>query len=420
MNSRRALLLSLAVNALLALAAGLLWHHRAAPPPPPAFAPPQTTAPDPAPAATTPPSPPPAPGPPPPGFHWAQVESGDYRRYIANLRALGCPERLIRDLIVSDLDALYESRRRALRPLRLDPWAGADRRRVANQEHQLARTALTEEQDAVTTELLGYPWQRDAIQQYAEEEIIWVLLGYLPDDKAIQVLGLPERFEQASRDIRQAAEDILLEEDRAALNEVAHRLEAAFAAVLNPAELDELMLRLHLIMSMVGDRHLEAADLTGAQLREVARISSRFTDPIREELIQAREVPEAEQDRRKAAMEAALAQALGPDKAADIQRAGDERFRDVLDFTRQHNLSRQTAIAAYDVRRAAEDEARALRNDAGLDPETRQARLQEVQAATAEAMTRLLGKAPMSIYLEEPGEWLNELGNAGAPEGSDE
>lgn len=43
------------------------------------------------------------------GFHWSQVESADYRTYIANLRAIGCPESTIRDIIVADVRALYRA-----------------------------------------------------------------------------------------------------------------------------------------------------------------------------------------------------------------------------------------------------------------------------------------------------------------------
>jgi RNA polymerase sigma factor (sigma-70 family) len=48
------------------------------------------------------------------GFHWSQVESADYRQYIANLRAIGCPEQTIRDLIIADLNQLFASRMQAI------------------------------------------------------------------------------------------------------------------------------------------------------------------------------------------------------------------------------------------------------------------------------------------------------------------
>src|SRR6266446_3510341 len=34
-----------------------------------------------------------------PPFLWSQIESADYREYIANLRAVGCPEQIIHDII---------------------------------------------------------------------------------------------------------------------------------------------------------------------------------------------------------------------------------------------------------------------------------------------------------------------------------
>ena len=47
-------------------------------------------------------------------FHWSQIESADYRTYIANLRGIGCPEQTIRDLIKADVDNLYATRRQPL------------------------------------------------------------------------------------------------------------------------------------------------------------------------------------------------------------------------------------------------------------------------------------------------------------------
>ncbi|HWV99975.1 MAG TPA: hypothetical protein VNZ64_09810 [Candidatus Acidoferrum sp.] len=44
-------------------------------------------------------------------FQWSQLESSDYRTYIANLRGIGCPQQTIRDLITADVDGLYAVRR---------------------------------------------------------------------------------------------------------------------------------------------------------------------------------------------------------------------------------------------------------------------------------------------------------------------
>jgi hypothetical protein len=47
----------------------------------------------------------------PTAFHWSQLESTNYQSYIANLRAVGCPEQTIRDIIAADLSSLSKSAR---------------------------------------------------------------------------------------------------------------------------------------------------------------------------------------------------------------------------------------------------------------------------------------------------------------------
>lgn len=47
-------------------------------------------------------------------FLWGQVESGDYRVFLANLRAIGCPEPVIRDMIIADINDLFSGRVKAL------------------------------------------------------------------------------------------------------------------------------------------------------------------------------------------------------------------------------------------------------------------------------------------------------------------
>ncbi len=81
---------SLALNA--ALIGLCIWSlaGRSAPRPPPSAVPAQLAAP-----AT------------PVAFRWSQLEAGDYPTYMRNLRAVGCPEETIRDIITADIDSQY-------------------------------------------------------------------------------------------------------------------------------------------------------------------------------------------------------------------------------------------------------------------------------------------------------------------------
>ena len=48
-------------------------------------------------------------------FSWRDVESEDYKNYIANLRVIQCPEETIRDIIIADVNKFYANK---LKPLR--------------------------------------------------------------------------------------------------------------------------------------------------------------------------------------------------------------------------------------------------------------------------------------------------------------
>ena len=45
-----------------------------------------------------------------PALTWDQMETADYKAYIANLRRVGFPEELIREIIIADVNKLYADR----------------------------------------------------------------------------------------------------------------------------------------------------------------------------------------------------------------------------------------------------------------------------------------------------------------------
>ena len=69
-------------------------------------------------------------------FHWGQLETSDYREFIARLRAIGCPEQTIRDLVIADIDKLYAAKVQSLRPMRksLQYWQSEEAELANNQD----------------------------------------------------------------------------------------------------------------------------------------------------------------------------------------------------------------------------------------------------------------------------------------------
>src|SRR6185436_19245811 len=61
-------------------------------------------------------------------FDWQSVESPDYKQYIANLRAIGCPEETIKDIILADVNKLYDQKKKAVRgpAKKFEYWKGGN------------------------------------------------------------------------------------------------------------------------------------------------------------------------------------------------------------------------------------------------------------------------------------------------------
>lgn len=79
-----------------------------------------------------------------PAFRWSQLESSDYRKYIANLRGIGCPEQTIRDIITADVDeAFYVPRREEIK------------REKTTGALELALQELSRQEAALVASLLG-------------------------------------------------------------------------------------------------------------------------------------------------------------------------------------------------------------------------------------------------------------------------
>src|SRR5580704_11898918 len=128
-------------------------------------------------------------------FRWSQLESADYREYIANLRAVGCPERTVKDIILTDVMRLYAQRRGQYfhngRPFNY--WETNDKRKlkqpqIEERDRQLA--AIDKDLPAVLRELLGINYERELNKYFVDADQDDDRLAFLSEDKRAQVLSL--------------------------------------------------------------------------------------------------------------------------------------------------------------------------------------------------------------------------------------
>src|SRR5262245_32545511 len=143
-------------------------------------------------------------------FNWRQLESEDYRTYIERLRAIGCPEQTIRDLIIADIDQMLAPRLRAALPRReeLQFWHPEEEELWNDVDHRggLARQREVDfEKRAVILELLGVDLVAERAKVLGQEDYYGRRLSFLPDKKRSQIRTLIEKYQAQELALREKA-----------------------------------------------------------------------------------------------------------------------------------------------------------------------------------------------------------------------
>ena len=177
-------------------------------------------------------------------FEWRNVESADYATYIQNLRAIGCPEETIRDIVIADVNKLYGSRRAALLTGAKPPefWQTSEplsEEQSSKRSEQLA--ALAREKTETIRSLLGI--DPDTEKRKQEEGFTYTenRLGNLPPQKQDRVSLIREEFNERWQQVQAIADKAGTSPDQvsATLRQLDEERLAKLNQVLTPSELLE-------------------------------------------------------------------------------------------------------------------------------------------------------------------------------------
>jgi hypothetical protein len=130
---------------------------------------------------------------------WQQVESPDYREYIANLRAIGCPEETIRDIINADVNKLYDEKKKLARgaPKKFEYWkAGNPLAGLMGDPESLQKMrALEEEKNAVLRALGIEPDPMSQMLAAAGGNPMDTMFDFLPEAKRTTLMQTMADFQ---------------------------------------------------------------------------------------------------------------------------------------------------------------------------------------------------------------------------------
>lgn len=340
-----------------------------------------------------------------PDFHWSQVQAEDLERYVANLRAIGCPEDSIRDIIRGALvDVFLQRRRELMEPIQKDYWnlivQGMDaiRARTRKEIEQLTKETIDKADVLVSAKRkAGKPNGRHS-----------EIADFLPEDKQRQFVELNDKFDQMQRALsqdRSAKGSERAEKEK----EIQRQRDAAIQTVLTPEELAEYKLRNSRFANVGAE--LVGVEMSADELRALTRTYEQFEaagrSPDRKGAdYQAKLAEQKEAQRQR---DEAVKNLLGEERFADYQRAGDSGYQQIYQVAERYQLPRETVVQADDLRKAAIEAAKQLRQSTGLSNEERLAALQQIQQETRTALNQTLGPRATATYQEHGGDWLHGL-----------
>ncbi|MCU0788896.1 MAG: hypothetical protein MUC91_12070 [Verrucomicrobia bacterium] len=330
-------------------------------------------------------------------FTWEAVESPDYREYIANLRAIGCPEETIRDIIVADVNKLYAAKKRAVRgePKKFEYWkAGNPWMAALDAEALAANRALDEEKLAVLRQLGIEPDLKMQMASLVDPaDALGSMFGFLPEAKQVSVMQL---MQDMQTEMAKSAEDGGF--DAGAMQAAQKRMEAAIKGVLSPEEFREYELRMSMTANTMRSQ-LAGFDPSEQEFLKVYDLRKAFDDEF--SLFGRGDETEAERQRRTEAerqLNEAIKQSLGEARYADYERAQDWTFQQIQQAAKRADLGTTEAVKVYEMKKVAEAEARNLRNNQDLTQQQRLAALEGIQAETERSIKTVLGEKGWQQY----------------------
>jgi hypothetical protein len=345
---------------------------------------------------------------------WRNIESPDYKTYIANLRAIGCPEETIRDIIKADVNKLYAARQQALNspPVskefkfwQKDPTSSDN---TDWEKKNKERQALSKEQQALLNELLGPESPKEPGKTQPGQNYYDTRYAFLPEEKRRQIQEVQQKYSEMEQQIYRNAREVMLPEDEVELKRIRDARKADLAQVLTPQELEDYNLRDAPTANQM--RH-ELGDFnpSEAEFRAIFRIRQGFDeeynrapDPDDKDFWKRREA-----DQRK--IDDQIKAVLGDQRFAEYQMSKDSDYQNLSRIAKRFEVPQENVVALYNLKKSVEDQANQIRLDAKMPNQQRQEDLANLRAAAERTIIQTLGDNGYRAYRRQGAYWIQNI-----------
>jgi hypothetical protein len=322
---------------------------------------------------------------------WMDIESPDTSNYIVNLRAVGCPETTIRDIVVEQVNQRF-ARRRATEILTPDQqWWRSDPDPAVVDAAAAKFRELENQRRARLDSLLGTNWETDT------DLLAWLVSNY--GLTGPQLGDLSPETKRAVYDIATRAQEELRGQNPAEMARVWQDERLELAALLPPGPLNEYLLRYSPTAQRLRDQ-TRGFNLSPDQFESLFEAA----DPILMQPDFYYQGADADARKRQQALEAQyqaeLKAALGDAAYASLQLSQDPLYLSALDAARQSGVPAQAVMPLYEINRATQTELNRIRADPTLADEDKIDALANTRAEAQKSIEQLIGPQAFQRWLQ--------------------
>lgn len=337
-------------------------------------------------------------------FDWQSVESPDYKEYIANLRSIGCPEETIRDIIIADVNKLFEDRKKALKkpekPFKF--WETGMQGMMGGMmdpEAIAAQQALAAEKKALMRQLLGIDYE-EKVNVMAAFNPFERMLDFLPSGKQNQIMEIYQQMQ--AKQVEAFKGGTPDEVDMKKMQEAQKDLEKQIAGILTPEEFEKYQLTLSQT-AMVMRMTLDGFEPSEQEFREMFKVQKQFDDQFGLMGMSGDQEVQKKRAEAETARQEELKAILGNQRFADYQRETDYQFKALSKIADRQGLSKDAALKVWEMKAIAEKESAQLYGNPSLDAEQRKAALRAIREETERSAAAVLGEEAYSSFKKRNG-----------------
>jgi len=328
-------------------------------------------------------------------FTWQQIEAEDYPTYIANLRAIGCPEQTIKDIIIADVNHLYARKRISDRPVVNDQWWRSDPDFTTAETDARKLEALEREKRALLTQLLGPNWDTDETQEQSGSGGGLVfpgeILGKLSQKTKQELNASFQRMRQAYENHIAQRRALGQSEDPVEVARIRRQFRSEIETILTPEQLEEFLLRYSHISYQLR-RQTQNLDITPQEFRLIFRA----LDNAEKQLGLSDFANNETAMQRRAAIEKmadeTIKQVLGEDRFLQYKFGQDPVFNEAKVVAQNLGVSGDMVRSIYEINKIVQSEIRRISADTTLSEEQKLIELQNARQAQMTALRQLLGE----------------------------